>query len=94
MGPDCRQFCTEVEFPTLSWSFGCETCSDDHTPPQNSGLLYHNDKGTLFTVLLALVDANMKLTALDVGAFGRSSDGSIFSNSNFPKMHFYSDQLI
>lgn len=53
--------------------------------PWNSGSLYHNYKGTFSTVLLALVDANLKFIAIDVGAYGRNSDGGIFSNSNLGK---------
>ena len=36
-------------------------------------------------VLLALVDSRCNFIAVDVGAYGRNSDGAILSNSNFGK---------
>ncbi|XP_060881583.1 uncharacterized protein LOC132953051 [Metopolophium dirhodum] len=37
-------------------------------------------------VLLALVDAQYTFLAVDIGAFGKNSDGGILSNSNFEKL--------
>jgi len=34
--------------------------------------------------LLALVDANTRFLTVDVGQYGRVSDGNMFTNSNIP----------
>jgi hypothetical protein len=51
-----------------------------HAPP-NSGSKFFNYK----VFLLALVDARYKFTVVDVGSYGRNSDGGIFTHSELRK---------
>lgn len=46
--------------------------------PASSGSLYYNYKGSFSVVMLALVDANYKITYMDVGSEGRVADGGIW----------------
>lgn len=51
--------------------------------PKKSGSMYYNYKQFFSIVLMAVVDANYKFVMIDVGAYGKDSDGSVMSNSKF-----------
>ncbi|XP_066595464.1 uncharacterized protein [Prorops nasuta] len=53
--------------------------------PQHSGSFYYNYKQHFSIVLQGIADANCKFIAIDVGAYGKQSDGGIFSQSNIYK---------
>lgn len=60
--------------------------------PINAGSTYYNYKKDHSIVLLALVDAQYKFVMIDVGAYGRNSDGGVYENSVMGKM-FERNQL-
>lgn len=55
--------------------------------PKMSGSLFHNYKNYFSVVLLAIIDANYKFIYIDVEAFGKDSDSTIFQKSDFSSRH-------
>jgi hypothetical protein len=53
--------------------------------PPNSGSKFFNYKQFFVVVLLALLDARYKFTAVDIVSYGRNSGGGIFAHSNLGK---------
>uniref|UniRef100_A0A8C6S8J4 DDE Tnp4 domain-containing protein n=1 Tax=Neogobius melanostomus TaxID=47308 RepID=A0A8C6S8J4_9GOBI len=53
--------------------------------PANSGSQFFDYKHHFSIVLMALVDADYRFRAIQVGDFGRSSDGGVFASSDMGK---------
>jgi len=53
--------------------------------PANSGSVFFNYKNYFSLVLLGTCDAQYRFTTIDIGAYGRQSDGGIFEASKLGK---------
>lgn len=60
--------------------------------PNNAGSLFFNYKKYFSIVLMAVVDADYCFITIDVGAYGKDSDSTIFKECPFGKK-LYSEQL-
>lgn len=68
------------------WRFpNCVRCIDGKhiriRQPAHSGTDYYNYKGHFSIIMQAIADEKCRFTSIDVGAFGRQSDGGVFQNS-------------
>lgn len=91
--PTADQWKKNIEDFWITWNFpNCVGALDGKhvviLAPPNSGSLYFNYKKTFSIVLLALVDANYNFIAVNVGAFGKDSDGGILAKSKMGKAIF------
>ncbi|KAG8230426.1 hypothetical protein J437_LFUL015447 [Ladona fulva] len=69
------------------WNFpNCIGCIDGkHVRircPKETGSMFFNYKRYFTVVLQGIADANLKFIAVEVGAYGKQSDGGTFSDSN------------
>ncbi|XP_049959534.1 uncharacterized protein LOC126476887 [Schistocerca serialis cubense] len=80
-----EEFWTKWQFPNCIGSLDAKHVTIQ--APNNSGSLYWNYKKTYYIVLLALVDPCYNFIAIDVGAYGKNSDGGILVNSNLGKQY-------
>lgn len=51
--------------------------------PKNSGSMFYNYKQYFSIVLMAVVDAKYRFVMINVGGYGKDSDGGILCNTNF-----------
>lgn len=61
--------------------------------PNNSGSLFFNYKEFFSIVLFAVVDADYRFIYIDVGAYGKECDSTIFQNSTLYE-HIQRNQII
>lgn len=71
----------EVEFPQIDWGELMASTSTSKQPPHSGSQYFNNKKNTFSIVLLALVGAQYRFHVIQVGDFGRTTDGGIYVSS-------------
>ncbi|GFX07295.1 protein ALP1-like [Trichonephila clavipes] len=84
--PTMGQFQKVAQQYSTKWNFpNCIGAIDGKhiriKAPKNSGSLFYNYKDYHSMVMLAVVDADCKFTAVDVGSYGREGDAGIYLKS-------------
>ena len=87
--PPTKERCEAIseEFWNL-WNFpNCIGAADgkhvEIIAPPNSGSIFFNYKKHFSTILMAVVDATYRFVFVDIGAYGRNCDSTVFSESSF-----------
>ena len=89
--PDEEEWKDVAEGFERTWNFPncCGSIDGKHVriqAPHKSGSQHFNYKQYFSVVLRAVVDSNGLFITIDVGDFGRNSDGGVLSNSKFGRM--------
>ena len=78
-----EDFCSKWNFPNVLGAIDGKHVLIQ--APALSGSQFFCYKKTFSIVMLCLVDANYKFIAVDIGAYGKNSDGNIFNSSKLGK---------
>ncbi|KAM7304263.1 uncharacterized protein ISCGN_014163 [Ixodes scapularis] len=89
--PDTAAWLRVADGFSRSWQFpNCLGAVDGKhiliQAPAKSGSMFFNYKGTYSIVLLAVVDSDYKFVVVDVGAYGKQSDGGVLQQSAFGQL--------
>ena len=89
-GPEEDDVLCTVEQFWNRWKFpNCVGCIDGKhvriKKPLRSGSMYRNYKQYFSIVLQAVAGPDYRFLAIDIGAYGKESDGGIFRHSNLSK---------
>lgn len=95
--PTTRMWLEQAQLFQELWQFpNCISAIDGKhviiVAPRRSGSMFHNYKGTKSIVLLAIVGADYRFVSVDIGSYGKNSDGGIFERSTMGR-RFAADRM-